>query len=82
MTRIFNNCVKVGQLTHEILSLISGELEKPQKSAGVKQFVPRFPKHERQFLVIVGHELRLGRLLRQRHHPVNILDSLRENRDA
>ena len=66
------------KLTGEILPLIPRKLEEAKKGAGVEQLVPRFPEDERQLLIVVGHQLGLRRLLRQRHHPVNVLDSLNE----
>jgi hypothetical protein len=33
------------------------------EGAGVEQGIPRLPKHSGHLVVVVGHKLRLGRLL-------------------
>lgn len=63
-------------LLGEVLPHFSGEMVEAMQCAGMKQSITRLPENRGHFVIVVGHQLGFGGLLRQSKQSVDILDCL------
>lgn len=61
----------------QILAHLPRQMVEAVESAGVEESVPRLPEDRGNLVVVVGHELWLGRLLGEGEEAVDVLDGLK-----
>lgn len=60
----------------QILAHLSGEVIEPVQGAGMKEGISRLPEHSWDLVVVVGHQLWFGGLLRESKQSMDVLNSL------